>query len=229
QKQMTTYYTGIRLAQFYGIEIKDFAHEMAILSLWLAEHQMNQVFREELDQYAQVRPILPLQQAGNIVAGNATRIDWEEVCPIDASTSSATASTGAAPEVYVFGNPPYLGTRNQAKEQKDDMKAVFRTKYKNLDYVTIWFYKGAKFIENKNAELAFVSTNSICQGVAVAITWPRILDKNIEIGFAYQSFKWTNNAKGNAGVTVIIVGLPNKSNGNKYLFSKGIAKSVDNI
>lgn len=218
QKQTKTYYTQIRLAQFYGIEIKDFAHEMAILSLWLAEHQMNQVFMEELDQYAQIRPILPLQQAGNIVVGNAATMDWEEVCPIEKDE-----------EVYVFGNPPYLGSRNQVKEQKDDMRAVFKTKYKSMDYVTIWFKKGAQFIENKKAELAFVSTNSICQGAAVAITWPRILGKDIEIGFAYQSFKWTNYAKGNAGVTVIIVGLRNISKKPKMLFSKKISKEVENI
>src|SRR5699024_668757 len=128
-----------------------------------------------------------------------------------------------------FGNPPYLGSRNQAKEQKEDMKAVFKTKYKSMDYVTIWFKKGAQFIENKNAELAFVSTNSICQGLAVAITWPRILNKNIEIGFAYQSFKWTNNAKGNAGVTVIIVSLRNRSSAPKFIFTKDLSKKVENI
>ncbi|MBK0383316.1 class I SAM-dependent DNA methyltransferase [Pedobacter sp. SD-b] len=210
-------FTSIQLSQFYGIEIKDFAHEMAILSLWLAEHQMNKVFDDRLEGLGQSKPILPLKQAGNIACGNATRMSWEKVCP-----------RGANDEIYILGNPPYLGSRNQDSNQKDDMQLVFGRDFKSLDYVTAWFYKGAKYIEGYDAQLAFVATNSICQGLAVALTWPRILNKNIEISFAHQSFKWTNNARGNAGVTVINVGLRNKSNQPKYLFTN-ITKEVKNI
>src|SRR5690554_2639278 len=212
------YFTEISLTQFYGIEIKDFAHEMAILSLWLAEHQMNQVFENELMDYGKSKPILPLKEAGNITHGNAARVDWEVVCPKLPND-----------EIYIIGNPPYLGSRNQDAEQKADMEFVFRKDYKSLDYVSIWFYKGAKYIEGFNAQLAFVSTNSICQGLLVALTWQRILSKNIEIGFAHQAFKWINNAKANAGVTVIIVGLRNASNKPKWLFSGSIAKEAKNI
>lgn len=211
-------FTSIQLSQFYGIELDDFAHEMAILSLWLAEHQMNKVFEEMLFDYGKSKPILPLKQAGKIVQGNAARVDWKTVCPI-----------GKEDEVYIIGNPPYLGSRNQVGEQKDDMKFVFRTEYKSLDYVSIWFYKGAKYIEGNNAQLAFVSTNSICQGLLISLTWPRILNEYIEIGFAYQSFKWTNNAKGNAGVTVIILGLRNKTEKPKYLFFDNLKKEAKNI
>src|SRR5690606_16569075 len=136
-------------------------------------------------------PILPLKEAGQIVQGNATREDWRKVCPID-----------LASEVYIIGNPPYLGARNQDKQQKDDLRFVFHTEYKSLDYVSAWFFKGANYINEFNAKCAFVSTNSICQGLLVALTWNRILSDKIEIDFAHQSFKWTNNAKGNAGVTV---------------------------
>ena len=109
------------------------------------------------------------------------------------------------------------------------MEFVFRKDYKSLDYVSIWFYKGAKFIRNCNAQLAFVSTNSVCQGLLVALTWPRILNDTIEISFAHQSFKWTNNAIGNAGVTVIIVGLRNKSTNPKYLYNNNIRREAKNI
>lgn len=213
------YYSSIQLSQLYGIEIKDFAHEMAQLSLWLAEHQMNKVFEDELLDYGRIEPILPLKDAGHIVCANATRIDWNDICPILSSDD----------EVYVIGNPPYLGSRTQGKEQKNDMEFVFRKSYKSMDYVSIWFYKGAKYIESHNAQLAFVSTNSVCQGLLVALTWKRILNENIEISFAYQSFKWTNNAKGNAGVTVIIVGLRNKNNNPKYIYTEGIKKEAKNI
>lgn len=212
------YFTEISLNQFYGIEIKDFAHEMAILSLWLAEHQMNQVFENELMDYGRSKPILPLKEAGNITHGNAARVNWEIACPKKEND-----------EIYIIGNPPYLGSRNQDAEQKADLEAVFRKDYKSLDYVAVWFYKGAKYIEGINAQLAFVSTNSICQGLLVALTWQRILNENIEIGFAYQSFKWNNNAKANAGVTVIIVGLRNMSTKPKWLFTDNIAKEVKNI
>ena len=217
-KQRKIYFSEIKLSQFYGIEIKDFAHEMAILSLWLAEHQMNQVFELELLDYGKSNPILPLKESGNITAGNAARVDWEQVCPKKEND-----------EIYIIGNPPYLGARIQDTEQKSDMELVFKKDYKSLDYVSIWFYKGAKYIEDINAQLAFVSTNSICQGLLVALTWPRILTDKLEISFAYQSFKWINNAKGNAGVTVIIVGLRNISNKPKYIFTESIAKEVKNI
>jgi len=211
-------WTSIDLSQFYGIEIDDFAHEMAILSLWLAEHQMNRVFEEMLFDYGKSKPILPLKEAGQIQQGNATRRNWNEVCPISNKD-----------EVYVIGNPPYYGSRKQNQEQKDDLKLVFGKDYKSLDYVTAWFYKGANYIKDYNAKCAFVSTNSICQGLLVTLLWDRILRLNIEIGFAYPSFKWTNNAKGNAGVTVIIVGLRNISNDNKYLFQDSIKRQAKNI
>ena len=217
-KQKKIYFSEIQLSQFYGIEIKDFAHEMAILSLWLAEHQMNQVFEQELLDYGKSNPILPLKQSGNIMQGNAARVDWKTACP-----------KNEGDEIYIIGNPPYLGSRNQDIIQKQDMEFVFSKDYKSLDYVAIWFYKGAKYIEGINAQLAFVSTNSICQGLLVGLTWPRILNENIEIGFAYQSFKWVNNAKNNAGVTVIIVGLRNKSNNPKFIFTESIAKQAKNI
>lgn len=211
-------WTSVQLSQFYGIEIDDFAHEMAILSLWLAEHQMNRVFEEMLFDYGKSKPILPLKEAGQIQQGNATRRNWNEVCPISEKD-----------EVYVIGNPPYLGSRNQDSDQKDDMKFVFSKDYKSLDYIAAWFYKGANYIKGNNAKCAFVSTNSVCQGDQVALTWSRILSDKIEIDFAYQSFKWTNNAKGNAGVTVIILGLRNVSNQPKYIFKDKFKQESKNI
>ena len=101
--------------------------------------------------------------------------------------------------------------------------------YKNLDYIACWFLIGSKYIQNANAQLAFVSTNSISQGEQVAMLWPHIFSTNLEIGFAHQSFKWTNNAKGNAGVTCIVVGIRNSSGKPKFLFKNGISHAVKNI
>ena len=208
---------NIKLSQFYGIELDDFAHEVAILSLWLAEHQMNQEFKK---LFGNCTPTLPLKDSGNIVCGNATRLNWEEVCP-----------KNEGDEIYILGNPPFEGARKQKDFQKDDMKFVFNDikGYNNLDYVTCWFYKASKYIKNTNLKSAFVSTNSICQGEQVGILWSHIFNKNLEIDFAYNSFKWKNNAKDNAGVTVIIIGLRNISAKSKYLFADNIKHEVKNI
>jgi type I restriction-modification system DNA methylase subunit len=207
----------ISLSQFYGIELDDFAHEIAILALWLVEHQMNVEFFKE---FGRTNPALPLTEAGNIVQGNATRLNWEDVCPKNEND-----------EIYILGNPPYLGARMQDSSQKEDMKIVFkgRKEYKDSDYIACWFIKGGQYIAKINAECAFVSTNSVSQGEQVAYYWPNIFKLNIEISFAYQSFKWTNNAKGNAGVTVVIIGLRNISNISKFIFSEGNKLKVNNI
>ena len=218
EPQYSFVFTEVKLSQFYGIELDDFAHEMAILSLWLAEHQMNKIFVDELQDFGKAKPILPLKEAGNITQGNATRLNWEDTCPKNEND-----------EIYILGNPPYLGSRNQDKEQKEDMKFVFFDvkNFKKLDYIASWFYLGAKYIKEFNAKCAFVSTNSICQGEQVSIIWPNILNK-VNINFAHQSFKWTNNAKGNAGVTVVIIGLSNTEN-QKVLINDSLFKLVKNI
>lgn len=209
--------SGIRLAQFYGIELDDFAHETAKLSLWLAEHQMNMAFREV---FGDAKPTLPLQSGGNIVCGNATRIPWESVCPKD-----------PAHETYILGNPPYLGGKLQSIAQKNDLEFVAKSlgSFKNLDYIACWFIKAANYSVNSNVEFSFVSTNSICQGEQVDLLWPFIFNQNLEILFAYQSFKWANNAKNNAGIICVVIGIGNKSKEKKVLFSENGARKVENI
>lgn len=220
ESQVSIVFTEIKLSQFYGIELDDFAHEMAILSLWLAEHQMNKIFVDELHDYGRAKPILPLKEAGHITQGNATRIDWKIACPITEKD-----------EVYILGNPPYLGARYQELTHREDIKHVLKSikEYKKLDYIICWFYLGFKYINGFNAKCAFVSTNSICQGEQVYPVWSNLISNEIEIDFAHQSFKWTNNAKGNAGVIVIIVGLRNETNKPKYLFNNELKKEVNNI
>lgn len=195
--QMIDFIDGscIRLDQFYGIELLDFPHEVAMLSLWLAEHQMNNKFHADFGVNVAA---LPLHNINQIICANACRVDWTKVCPHDKND-----------EVFVFGNPPYLGSSMQDEMQKEDLALVCGTfkNYKNLDYIANWFYLGAHFIENSIGKCAFVSTNSICQGDSVALLWPNIYELNIQINFAYQSFKWSNNAKNKATVSVVIVGL----------------------
>ena len=205
----------ITLNQFYGIELLDFPHEVAMLSLWLAEHQMNRKFH---DNFGVNTRALPLHNITQIVCGNACRLDWNTVCPHTVEE-----------EVFVFGNPPYVGGKLQTKEQKEDIKLNLGhlPSFKNLDYISIWFYKAAFYI-NANSSFAFVSTNSLCQGEQVGMLLPYIFKREVNIFFAFKSFKWSNNAKNNAGVTCVIIGLTKKIT-KKAIYDDTKKKIVSNI
>lgn len=207
----------INIESFYGIEIDDFAVEVAILSLWIAKHQMNTEFKEKFNVSI---PLIPLKETGQIHVGNATRVDWNEICP----------NNGEA-EIYLIGNPPYKGGKTQGKEMKADYPFVFgsRPYSKDLDYIALWFVKGADYIASTEAELAFVTTNSVAQGQHVDLMFPMIFDKGIEIGYAYTSFKWENNAKHNAGVTVAVINLRGERPGPRYIFTDGLQIEAKNI
>ncbi|MBD5240972.1 MAG: class I SAM-dependent DNA methyltransferase [Barnesiella sp.] len=210
-------FPNITLTQFYGIELDEYACDTATLSLWLAEHQMNVKFKEELYVLPES---LPLKPSGHIVCGNACRLDWNTVCPHTPDD-----------EVYIMGNPPYLGSRNQDESQKEDGAIATNNLkgYRKLDYIASWFYKAALYIKGTRCMSAFVTTNSICQGEQIEILWPKIFELGIEIAFAYESFKWSNNAKYNAGVTVNIIGLRNVSALDKFIYSLSSKSKVSDI
>ena len=223
QEQMLDFIDGscIRLKQFFGIELLDFPHEVAMLSLWLAEHQMNNKFHADFGVNVAA---LPLHNIDQIKCGNACRMDWEVVCP-----------HAKDEEVFVFGNPPYLGSRNQEEEHKADMDIVFGNQkefkgYRKLDYISCWFFKGAEYVANSDASYAFVSTNSITLGEQVSILWNNMLNKYSEnIFFAYSVFKWNNNAKNVAGVSVVIIGVRKRDNSMKKLYNEVECKQLSHI
>lgn len=210
--QFSKPFSVIQVSQFYGIEIDDFAHEIAILSLWLTEHQMNIVFK---DEFGESKALLPLRNSGNIVQGNSLKINWKSVC------------NNADSEVYILSNPPYMGFKMQDKNQKQDMERIFNevSNYKFLDYIACWFMLASDYI-NENCKVGFVSTNSICQGVQVELLWPEIYKRSVDIFFAHQSFKWSNNARSNAGVTCIIIGLQHKDVIKTKTLINNLSKSV---
>lgn len=207
----------LQLNHFSGIEIDDFAHEIAILSLWLAKHQMNVEFRE---LFGAEIPLIPLREAGNVVCGNAARVEWTEVCD-------------PAGEMYVLGNPPYAGSRTQSPEQKADFVDYFgASPYpRDLDYIALWFFKGAHFLRaGSDVQVAFVSTNSVCQGEQIALMWPGVFDAGARISFGHQSFRWSNQARGNAGVSCVVVGLcADDQLPRNVLYNDGIQRVVKSI
>ncbi|MFC5378966.1 class I SAM-dependent DNA methyltransferase [Brachybacterium sacelli] len=204
----------ISIENFFGIEIDDFAVEVAILSLWIAKHQMNAEYK---DKFGVAIPLIPLREAGQIQAGNAITTKWSEVCPGDKTS-----------ELYVIGNPPYLGSRNQSAEQKRELSTL-TPKYKSLDYVSAWLIKGGEYIRETNAQAAFVTTNSVTQGEQVGILWPQVLGEDLELGYAYTSFKWSNHAKNAAGVTCVVVSLRGRSSATKYIFTDEIRVVAERI
>ncbi|MBF7695101.1 DNA methyltransferase [Acinetobacter rathckeae] len=215
--QFSKPFSVIQVSQFYGIEIDDFAHEVAVLSLWLAEHQMNLIFETELGNKI---ASLPLKRSGNIISENALCTNWEEFCKNDGLT-------------YILGNPPYVGARNQSNEQKKEMEYIYNgsKEYKDSDYISCWFIKASDYIKDSNSCFGFVSTSSISQGEQVSYLWPKIFSNNQTIFFAYQPFKWVNNAKNNAGVVCVIIGIrDNRSFPNdKVLFTNYSILKVKNI
>lgn len=244
----------VSLNNFYGIEIDDFAHELAVLSMTIARRQCDITF-ERL--FGKKIKMLPLKEVPTIKCGNSARIDWQDVCPnkphlrinkkkgkvvvfgaVTLNVLGMSSGPNQDPkeemeydEIYIIGNPPYKGADKQTDEQKLDLKTYFGNEnYSgNMDYIGLWFIKGSRYIFKTAAKLAFVSTNSVCQGEHVSIMFPKIYAEEIEINFAYTSFKWTNNAKDQAGVSVIILSLRNVTNSKKVIFTDGLKQEVRNI
>jgi len=225
--------TEIPLTNFRGIELRDFPAEIARLALIIAEFQCDVLYRGQKEALSE---FLPLNAMNWITCGNALRLDWLTICPPTGSKVKFAASDlfhtpldqaqidfeNEGGETYICGNPPYLGRKYQSNEQKAELKAVFSGRCKDtlsLDYVSGWFMKASDFMSETVADAAFVSTNSICQGIQVSSLWPVIFAHEVSISFAYQSFKWANLASYNAGVTVSIVGLTRRKGATRKLFS----------
>lgn len=210
--------SGISLQHFYGIDIVDFACETAKLSLWIAEHQMNVAFK---GLFGTARLTLPLGKITTIHNGNALRLDWQTICP-----------KGEGDEIYICGNPPYIGYQTRTPEQMEDIAHAlgrYTTQYRSMDYISGWFILASAYAQGTTTRFAFVSTNSICQGEQVAMLWPVLFSLGANIVFAYTSFKWANSASFNAGVTCIIVGMSAVKPGSALLVNGDRQRAVSAI
>ena len=191
--------------QFAGIEYDEFAVRVAEVAMWLIDHQMNIKVSNTFGQYF-VR--LPLKKAAKIVNGNALRIDWEEIVSKEKLN-------------FILGNPPFVGHHYQNFDQKEDLKLVLDKIIGSgvMDYVSAWFYKSAQFIQSTKIKVGLVATNSISQGEQSSILWNVLINEfNISIHFAHRTFKWSNEAKGNAAVHCVIIGFASFEANEKYLF-----------
>ena len=188
-----------------GIEYEEFPARIAEVAMWLMDHQMNLKMSMEFGQYY---ARLPLKKSANIVHADALEIEWENVVPKNLLS-------------FIIGNPPFIGSNIMKQKQRDQIVKEFDNKAGGgtLDYVTGWYIKAAKYIQNTKIKVAFVSTNSIVQGEQTNLLWG-LLQNNykIKIHFAHRTFKWNNEAKGNAAVFCVIIGFANFDTTFKYIF-----------
>ena len=235
--------SDIPLTNFRGIELRDFPAEIARLALIIAEFQCDVTYRGQKEALAE---FLPLDSQNWITCGNALQLDWVDLwgasgspvkvksddlfgTPLDQSEIDFEHEGG---ETYICGNPPFKGSRKQERQEKEDLERVFSnltTKWKNVDYVGAWLMKAAMYNEVCRAPFAFVTTNSLCQGQQVPITWKILLDRGFRIRFAHTSFKWANLASNKAGVTVIVTGVDREPGGMRRIFTDEIVREVANI
>ena len=228
----------VKIDNFYGIEINDFAVTVAKTALWIAESQM---IAETERLISQTIDFLPLKTSANIVEGNALRMNW----------TTLTAQTGAdyaLPETlffgeidrtgdrrydYIMGNPPFVGYSYQSKAQKDDLRSISADIANNIDYVAGWYFKAAAMMKGTDIKAAFVSTNSITQGEQVAALWkPLFAQYEIRIDFAWRTFRWNSESTEKAHVHCVIVGFSHKTSTyeQKFIFdSDGKKTPAQNI
>lgn len=215
----------VKISQFYGIEINDFAVTVAKTALWIAENQMLQKTAEIVHTRLN---FLPLTTNAFIVEGNALRLDWNEV--VDKSELN-----------YIMGNPPFVANSGRVSAKEASVKAVMTQSQKEekemlfgknagvLDYVSCWFMKAALYTKSTSIKSAFVATNSICQGEQVFPLWSHMMQLGICINFVHRTFKWKSEAKNNATVFVIIVGFSYINEKQNYIFDNGSTKIVKHI
>lgn len=216
-----SHYFLLDVDRFYGIEYEEFPAQIAQVAMWLIDHQMNMKASELFGEYY-VR--LPLRKSATIRNGNALRIDWQSLIqPLPWEKEQPRYH-------FILGNPPFVGKHLQNAEQKKDMDLIFMgvNGAGVLDYVSLWYIKAAQYLHTANnieekdlpkTKVAFVSTNSIAQGEQVGVLWNELFNRyHIKIHFAHRTFKWGNEARGNAAVHVVIIGFSNYDTNEKLIY-----------
>jgi N-6 DNA Methylase len=199
----------VTVDQFYGIEYEEFPAKIAEVAMWMMDHIANNAINEAFRlNYARI----PLKDSAHILHADALETDWSALLPPERCS-------------YIMGNPPFVGAKFQTQTQREQVRKIagLGGSGGTLDYVAAWFIKAGQFAKaNPRIRVAFVSTNSICQGEQVAQLWPILFDRfGLEIAFAHRTFSWGSEARGKAHVHVVIVGLAHRDNepAAKRLFS----------
>lgn len=230
------------LTNFRGIELRDFPAEIARLALIIAEFQCDVLYRGQKDA---LEEFLPLDTQNWIICGNALRLDWLNLMDAHRTGVKLLADdlfstplnqveidfVNEGGETYICGNPPFKGARKQSLAQKSDMEYVFGGghEYKDCDYVTAWYIKASQYSNSSPSDFAFVSTNSIARGEQVEHLWSRLYRNGESIFFCHTQFRWQNNAKQNAGVWCVIVGVSKKKSKQRQIYEGDTKRDVQSI
>lgn len=236
--------TDIPLTNFRGIELRDFPAEIARLALIIAEYQCDLLYRGQKEA---IDDFLPLDSQNWITHGNALKIDWLSLCPATGTNVRVLADDlfeapldqaqidfeNEGGETFICGNPPYKGSKGQTPAMKSELASAWNKHPKlgkNNDFVSAWIARYLDYVESvPDTRAAFVTTNSICQGQQASEIWPVVFDQSIEIQFAHTSFKWSNLASHNAGVTVVVLGLGKKNKNTKRIYTDDTVKECSSI
>ncbi len=189
-----TWQSVVDVDQFYGIELGEFPVRIAETALWMMDHIMNNRLSLE---FGQTFARIPLTKSPHIVHGDALEVDWSDLLPPSDCS-------------YVLGNPPFVGAKYQTVEQRAQVRriAALGGSGGTLDYVCAWFIRAGEYLKGSNARIGFVATNSITQGEQVAQLWPILFGRcQLEIAFAHRTFAWGSDARGQAHVHVVVLGL----------------------
>jgi hypothetical protein len=200
---------AVHLGNFYGVEIDHFSSDIARVAMWLTAQQAN-VAQERV--LGTAPDLLPLSESANIITANALTIDWAGVLGVEPGEQT--------PNVWVVGNPPFIGSSLQTSEQKAELLKVWGKVRGagDLDYVTAWFLLAARYIHEHGGHAALVSTNSVSQGTHPPVLWGELSRLGMNIDFAHRSFRWSNDAPGVAAVHTVITGFSRGKSGPKKLY-----------
>ena len=197
----------VSLSQFHGIELNPYAVTVARTALQIArEEALERSYARFSDLQSVTLSFLPLKdELKGIVCGNALTMDWSDLVT-------------PSPNLFIFGNPPFAGDYNKSKEQQKELEDIFAPyPAGKLDYCAAWYYKAAVFLNGSGAKFAFVSTNSITQGVQVEGLFKPVFDLGWKISFAWPSVLWDHTK--DAAVYVVIIGFTQNEDKTPRLYS----------
>jgi hypothetical protein len=222
----------VDIDQFFGIEIVESAAQIAKVALWISDHQMN---KEAAERFGSTRETIPLRTVPHIVRADALSKPWDDVLPSvfcsfvignppflgsrrnsqKDGLKAAVASLSLEP-VRGIGDldlvAGWFALATKYAKGIGSSEAEFDFNFEVDEIENVWWKDSqtgvpARLQTPRSTSIALVATNSITQGEQVSVLWPLLFGHDMVIGFAYRSFKWTNDAPGMAAVHCVILGL----------------------
>lgn len=210
-------------SQFYGIEIKPWAREVAELTLWIGFHQFWRMHHE-------VQPPEPiLQDTGTLDCRDAI-LEWQAIVEVTARSrpdptpqimSPVTGRLVPNPSArlkyfeykgaksakwpkadFIIGNPPYLGQARQRDALGDGYVDALRAAYAEVpdsaDLVMYWWYNAAREVEKGRAIRAgLLTTNTITQSQNRSVM-SGASAKGVNVIWAIADHPWSDDVTGAA-------------------------------